>query len=604
MRTKKLLWKFLPPLLFIIFAAVISVMLNAAGTMRRFHLEEKSIDLERLAAVLEPQIKTALTREDQDLLAQEGKRVGEKFDARVTVIDADGWVLSDTHEAPAEMDNHIGRPEISEASEGRPGRAERYSSTLQTDMLYVAVPLYSNSQPTDPLSAQQITAYLRLAVPLASINEALKGLYFRLILGGLAAAVLTAIVGYMITLRVTKPLIRVKNGAERFAAGELEHKIGSADIAEMDALAETLNYMAGELNNRIRTVREQKNELNAILASMAEGVIAVDTDRRIITVNQAAVELLNVSARDVKGRLLDEIIRNSDLKAFIDQTLQHKTLQECEIEIRGSKGNERFLLAGGTALLDAENTCFGAVIVLDDQTKLRRLEKIRSDFVANVSHELRTPITSIKGFVETLLDDEGEVEDKKRFLSIIARQADRLTAIIHDLLILSSIEKDAESSRTPELRPVLMQSVLEDALETCAHKAEEKGIEIEVECEQGLKAHLNPELFEQAIINLVENAVKYSPENSTVQVKAECEGDDQIAVHVIDQGCGIKKEHLDRLFERFYRVDKARSRSLGGTGLGLSIARHITLAHQGSIEVKSEWGKGSVFTIHIPVNSI
>ncbi|HNT36848.1 MAG TPA: ATP-binding protein, partial [bacterium] len=270
---------------------------------------------------------------------------------------------------------------------------------------------------------------------------------------------------------------------------------------------------------------------------------------------------------------------------------------EGEIAISGD--TERTLLARGTLLQDASGRTVGAVVVFSDVTRLRRLENMRRDFVANVSHELRTPVTSIKGFVETLLDGAiNDRDDAQRFLGIIARHADRLNAIIEDLLTLSRIEQEVRRAEI-EREVCRLRPILASVIEVCSLRAAEKSIRTELSCEDTLECKMNAPLVEQAVINLVDNAIKYSPSEATVQIAAQ-QTNDACTISVEDSGCGIPQEHLPRLFERFYRVDKARSRNLGGTGLGLAIVKHIVQAHQGTVSVVSEMGKGSRFTIHIP----
>jgi two-component system phosphate regulon sensor histidine kinase PhoR len=330
---------------------------------------------------------------------------------------------------------------------------------------------------------------------------------------------------------------------------------------------------------------------------MDEGVLAVDGDGTILNLNETCAELLGTAepAR-LKGRLVHEVIRKSDLLAFVDAVLASHSPREGEIRIHGRE--DRWLHAHGTLLRDADRQTIGALVVFHDVTRLRRLEIVRRDFVANVSHELRTPITSIKGFVETLLDDGGDRENSERFLRIVLRQVNRLNAIIEDLLILSRIEKGTEDA-TIELGQGCVAEVVHAAVEMCQQRAAEKAIAISIDCAETLVARMNPHLLEQAIVNLVDNAIKYSEQGSAVRIRAR--GDEAgVAIAVEDEGCGIEPKHLARLFERFYRVDQARSRQLGGTGLGLAIVRHIALAHQGSVSVASTVGAGSTFTLRLP----
>jgi two-component system, OmpR family, phosphate regulon sensor histidine kinase PhoR len=299
----------------------------------------------------------------------------------------------------------------------------------------------------------------------------------------------------------------------------------------------------------------------------------------------------------MEGRKVKEVVRNTEFNRFVQRTLQGEGPTEAEIVFLGEP--DRFLQAHGATLREAGGMRVAALVVLNDITRLKVLETVRRDFVANVSHELRTPITSIKGFLETLRD--GAVEDpetRRRFLDIAVKNADRLNMIIDDLLSLARVERDAEMGDI-RLETTPLSGVFAAAARVCAENAAGKGIELLFNCEEGATAKINPQLIEQALVNLVDNAIKYGEPGSIVRVDADTTGD-EVVLTVTDQGCGISREHLNRIFERFYRVDKARSRTEGGTGLGLSIVKHIAHAHRGSVRVRSSPGEGSAFSIHLP----
>jgi len=334
---------------------------------------------------------------------------------------------------------------------------------------------------------------------------------------------------------------------------------------------------------------------------MVEGVVAVDRDERVLTINLAAGRLLAVATGGVEGRLIQEVVRNPELHQFIERTFGSTQPVEGDIVLLTDEAvgeGRRFLQVHGTLLRDAHGESIGAVVVLNDVTRLRRLENLRREFVANVSHELKTPITSIKGFVETLLDGAIEQpEDARRFLGIIARHADRLHSIVEDLLSLSRIEQGVERGEIPlESNPV--RPSVQAAIQACQMRADEKNITVRLNVAEDVRAWTNPPLLEQAVVNLVDNAIKYSEPDKQVLVEAAATGG-EVYLIVKDEGCGIEAEHLDRIFERFYRVDSGRSRSLGGTGLGLAIVKHIAQAHGGRVSVESTPGQGSTFTIHL-----
>jgi len=327
-----------------------------------------------------------------------------------------------------------------------------------------------------------------------------------------------------------------------------------------------------------------------------EGVLAVDSQQRLITLNRAAAQLLGVDYLASQDLTIQEVVRDSQLQSFITRTIFARGPIEAEVALRQG---QQIIQAHGTFLKDAQGADIGFLIVLHDVTHLRRLEMSRRDFVANVSHELKTPITSIKGFVETLLAGAlQEPENARNFLGIVSRQTDRLNEIIDDLLSLSRIEQDAEQGRV-FLTTGRLKGVLDSAIQICEAKAAAKEITVRLNCPDQLRARINAPLLEQALVNLIDNAVKYSPAGSAVQVEA-LRDDAEVVVRVRDQGVGIEKSQLDRIFERFYRVDAGRSRKIGGTGLGLAIVKHIAQAHHGRVTVESTPGAGSLFSLHLP----
>jgi two-component system phosphate regulon sensor histidine kinase PhoR len=418
-----------------------------------------------------------------------------------------------------------------------------------------------------------------------------------IIFGGCVLICLAAALGLFTSRRISQPLQDMRRGAERFAAGDFYYRLTIPDTVELASLAITLNRMAAQLAEQIAVITQQRNEQEAILESMHEGVLALDTQERVITVNRAAEALLGVVATQAKGHIIQEVVRNVTLQRLVAAAMHSTESAMADIVLRGSE--ERFLQATATALRDAQGHDIGVLVVLNDVTQLRHLENIRRDFVSNVSHELKTPITSIKGFVETLRDGAFDNrEHAERFLGIIARHAERLHAIIEDLLALSRLEQGDESYDIPRSETTLTD-VVQAAILDCAAKAEAQRVIVVPTCAAELRAIVNAPLLEQAIVNLLENAITYSNPDSCVWVSAR-QHDDMLVIDVRDQGVGIPHDHLDRIFERFYRVDKARSRERGGTGLGLAIVKHIAQVHGGQVSVTSTVGQGSTFTMHIP----
>lgn len=366
--------------------------------------------------------------------------------------------------------------------------------------------------------------------------------------------------------------------------------------------------MSTQHDQLMRSVIARSNKLEATLSSMVEGVLAVDTEQRIIGVNEAAGRLLNLRPDRAAGRHIDDAITSEPLRRLARQTLETDQPIQVDVELvlhnmlsDAGEPVRRLFLAQGAVLRDVEGQRIGTLIVLHDVTRLRRLEVVRRDFVTNASHEIKTPVAAIKAAAETIIDCDGEAEPTRQFLGVIARQADRLQNIVEDLLALARIEQDQEQSRIVR-EPRRIGAVLAAAVETCQVRAAERGSRVIVDCPDDLEAAVNQNLLEQAVINLLDNAIKYSPPGSEVHVKAYRRGD-EVAIAVRDQGPGIAAEHLPRVFERFYRTDKARSRDIGGTGLGLAIVKHIALAHAGRVSVHSNLGHGSTFTIHLPAGA-
>ena len=417
------------------------------------------------------------------------------------------------------------------------------------------------------------------------------------LIGAPAVALLALAFSWVVGRSIARSMQRVKAAAERFAEGDFSERLWMSDNRELSETADAFNAMAERIEASFSSLVRRNSEQEAVLTSMVEGVLAVDTDQRIISANAAAAKLLGAGPTEIEGRGLQEVIRNADLRRFVTSALACERPIETNLILRNTR--DRVLQANGTALRDTYGRGIGAVIVLNDVSRLRQLENLRRDFAANVSHELRTPITSIKGFAETLLDGAlANREDAERFLHIIARQADRLNTIIEDLLSLSRIEKEAESGEMA-LVAGRIADILQAAVQDCSARAAESNIEVVLDCAADLSAKMKADLLEHAVINLLDNAIQYSEPGSQVRVTGYSEGD-QAVIAVKDQGCGIAEEHHLRLFERFYRVDKARSRKMGGTGLGLAIVKHIVLAHRGQVAVESALAKGSTFYIRLP----
>jgi two-component system, OmpR family, phosphate regulon sensor histidine kinase PhoR len=590
MKKKRLIWHIYPSFVLLSALAMIAVAISASRIARNFHYEQTEKELTNATYLIVEQLKAGSVMDtglEIDMLCQS---LAQKTGYRVTVILPSGVVAGDSEKNPATMDNHGGREEVQGAQTKGIGRSIRYSDTLKEDMLYVAMPLAIDGESKGTV---------RTALSLAKIDEALVQMWWKIFLAGLVIALIAMVSAALIARRISRPLERIRLSGESFGQGGQYEKLPSSGISEVDVLTNTLNIMADQLDARIQTIKRQHDEQSALLSCMVESVLAVDGENKIIRMNQSAEELFQVDAASSLGKNIMEVIRNSDLLELVNRSLASSDPQEKEIFLSDT---DRILLGTGSALHEPNGERIGAVIVLNDMARMRRLENLRRDFVGNVSHELKTPVTSIKGFVETLLDGAmEEPEEARRFLNIIAQQSNRLNSIIEDLLSLSRIEEYGEK-RKMSLEKETLKPVLVDALELCQAAAEKKGITIELLCAEDLDVEINSLFLEQAIVNLVNNAVKYSGPGSKIHVTVTQE-EESFCISVRDNGPGIEPKHLSRIFERFYVVDKARSRKLGGTGLGLAIVKHVAQAHGGQVTVESEVGKGSIFTITIPISA-
>lgn len=408
---------------------------------------------------------------------------------------------------------------------------------------------------------------------------------------------LFAIIGisWYITQRLQIPLDLMKSGVEQISSGHYV-RLPSSQWEELDILAKAMNSMSHELESKIRHLNEQRQEKEAILSGLDEGVLALDLRGRILDANRGAIEMFRLGEKEMwhKNRI-ELLIRNSRLQSLVSKLVSGGERASEEIELMTDRGSLDIEVRGAP-LLGADGQNWGLVLVFADLTRIRHLEKVRRDFVSNVSHELRTPVTSIQGFAETLASGEvNDPEQQKHFLGIIDRQTKRLSQIIDDLLELSRLE---QQMRTGEIEKDLisLQDLLEHSGESVRHLAEDKQISLQIKCPEGLEVWANSHLLEQAVINLITNAIRYSENHKHIQVQVKSDLH-RVHIQVIDQGYGIPSKHLDRIFERFYRVDKARSRSQGGTGLGLAIVRNIAVAHGGEVKVESELGVGSTFSL-------
>jgi two-component system phosphate regulon sensor histidine kinase PhoR len=587
-RRRRLIWQIYLPYLLIVFLSLVAVIWYASESLARFYLDQTGNDLEARANLVKKSIVGLLDPLDAAAIDRICKETGQVSATRITVILPDGQVVGDSRETPRYMDNHSDREEIVGALAGSVAKSVRFSDTLHQKMMYVAIPL---------LEEQRVKAVLRAAVSLDSLDRTLHSVQLQIAFGGLIVAFLAAFVSLAVSRRISQPIEEIKQGAVRFFEGDLSHRLPVSDTEEMAGLAEVMNRMASQLENRMKTVLQQRNELEAVLSSMLEGVIALDRNERIISMNSAAGMMFECDPEQVAGRNLQEVIRNLALQRFAARALE--TTASVEDDFVLYREEERILNIHSSPLYDAVNRQIGILLVINDVTRLRHLENVRRDFVANVSHEIKTPLTAIKGFVETLQQGTGQSrQEQDRFLGIIIKHVNRLNAILEDLLVLSRMEQENGHTgiRLVEGR---IKDVIQTAVQICQPKATAKNITIDLDVPDSISVSLDTTLLEQALVNLIDNAIKYSETGGRILIGASGEPK-ELKIKIADRGTGIPQKHLPRLFERFYRVDKARSRKLGGTGLGLAIVKHIVQAHGGHISVDSTLGRGSTFVIHLP----
>lgn len=530
----------------------------------------------------------------EDITSDEGiaylKKSSESGGVRVTLIENDGVVVFDSDRNWTEMDNHKNRPEVKLAFEGKIGISKRYSSSVQMDMYYVAL-LYENAGED---------FVLRVSLPLSKIAEANRRTFIDIGIVSIIGILLSVGVGGQVSLRITKPIKDLTAITKRVASGHYDERIYIKSGDEMGELAHNFNVMSDEVNKKIMEIKERNVKTNAILSSMINGIIAVDNNKRIMFVNSSAEQMFNFKESEIVGKHILKVLRNNKLDDQIHNMITNNIMMRIELEVDEPEKRIFNLYSNPIVTSEIGNEKIGVVIIIQDVTEMKKLENMRKDFVANVSHELKTPLTSIKGFVETLLDgaaEQGEV--RKKFLGIIDVEVGRLSSLIEDLLVLSEIEKNETVANHEEIN--LFYST-RNIMEMLSEVAKSRHISLLFNCDEALPTlYGNEGWFKQMVVNLVDNAIKYTNEDGEIRVNIS-HVEDEIRLSVKDNGVGISEEHLERLFERFYRVDKARSRSIGGTGLGLAIVKHVVISFGGSIDVLSEYGKGTEFVVRLPLN--
>ncbi|SKC48966.1 two-component system histidine kinase PnpS [Maledivibacter halophilus] len=521
-------------------------------------------------------------------------KVSDQINARVTFIDRYGKVIGDSEvekEDLKEIENHLYREEVQKALSGEIGKSERFSSTVEVDYLYVAVPMKKGGI---------IYGVTRLAYPLNEINKINIGLMRNILIAVIIGVVIAIPLGYRYLKHITEPIKEITNIAGKIANGDFDSKVRVKSTDEIKILADTFNFMSSTINANISELHDKNTKLQSIIGSMKEGLIAVDKYKKVILINSQAKKFFNINLEDVLGHNILNLLDDSNLKYQLEEILEKTTSSKVEVKLKDPKPRTIKIYKNIIKLNEDPNRIIGTLILIVDVTEVRKLEKMRTDFVANVSHELKTPLTSIMGFIETLKGgaiDNDKVRD--RFLNIIEIETERLTRLIEDLLTLSDIESNGISFK--QKVEISVKDVIVEISDMAKELAKQKNIKYSYEMKENLPyIYGSRDWFKQLLLNLVENAIKYTPGGGEVKVLVY-ERENNIFINVKDTGIGIPKKDIPRLFERFYRVDKARSRKVGGTGLGLAIVKHIVIAFGGKIKVKSEEGRGSEFIVRLPL---
>ncbi len=581
------------------FALILLYTVIVGGLVTRWierdAVEEIRHSLEVRALLLEAIASRHLDKPLDPAFEKRIRALGEASATRLTLIRADGVVIADSAENPSKMDNHANRPEVLAAGLHKAGTATRFSHTLNMKMMYFAVPVYTN---------ERLIGYVRTSMPLAVIDKRLGR--FRNIVGVAVsmAAIASLLIGLFVAKHFIRPIAAMTTVADEIARGNYQERLPATRKDEIGTLARAFNRMANVSSKRMDTIEKDRNKLSAILAGIVEGVIAVDPDERILHMNDAAANLLGVLPQESIDKPISEVTRIGDLCEVLTDTLRENKSMRRNLRLVMPSA-EKVVKMYTSILYDGRGTLAGAVVVLHDISRLQQLETVRRDFVANASHELKTPITAIRGIVETLIDDEQMPPAKmRRFLGKIRDQSLRLSALVGDLLSLSRLESQGTEARRAhfDLRLDLRNVVL-DSSRPLMPVSQERGITLETRLPQvRIDVAGDEEALCQAVTNLVDNSLKYTPSGGHIWVRLRAEGTNAV-IEVEDTGIGIEPHDCERIFERFYRVDKARSRELGGTGLGLSIVKHIARTHGGEVSVESTPGSGSTFRISIPLAS-
>ncbi len=531
--------------------------------------------MENLCLALKPSLLPYLDEDKPNELDSQVKELGKLLGIRITIIDEKGIVLADSEKNPEEMENHGRRPEIRTALSGKTGESIRYSRTVKQEMLYVGIPVSMEGK---------VTHVTRASLYLKDINAFISRLRNSFLEIVVIFSFISLVLAYFLSRHFSRPVRSLIEASQKISSGDFKTRVNILSKDEFQELGRNFNTMVDQLNELFLVLSRQKEDLKNIISSMKEGFLVLDKENRIILANKNFSEI--VQKENVEEKFYWEVLRDPEFDNFIQFIRNERVNYSKEIHFQ-----EKIYLCSAIFNQNRQEI----IITFHDLTEQKKLEKIKKDFVVNVSHELRTPLTAIKGFVETL---EENISDKPEYyLNIIKKHTDRLIHIVEDLLLLTELE---EKGISQESEKVNLYKLVRNVFKIFEHEINKKNLEIELQAEE--KEIIVPGDYfrlEQMFINLIDNAIKYS-EKGRILVSLKKEKD-KVEIRISDSGPGIAREHLTRIFERFYVIDKSRSRKAGGTGLGLAIVKHIVLLHQGEISVESEPGKGTTFIINLPL---
>jgi two-component system phosphate regulon sensor histidine kinase PhoR len=553
-----------------------AVAVLAPGRMKSHYIQEQAVHLEHLAAAIERPVTNFLNGHGAGTLEDYITDIGKKTSTRITVIKSDGTVLADSEKEPRDMENHLYRPEIFAALRGEKQMSIRFSSTLKRDMMYMSFPLRSGDQTVGALRLSLFVTDMDLLF--GRLRADLLKIIGLVMLLALAAA-------FLFARSISRPLREFIDASARVAGGDLDAKVSLRHQGEFKKYALSFNAMTENLKTMFRQVRLKTEELNSVLASITDGLCVMDNDGRIVLCNEGFRRIVDIA--QAEGKYYWEVVRSSKLAEVVKKA-----------EDSGGPASEEIGLGGRIYSSSISPLPSGgrSVVMLRDITEFRSLEKIKRDFVVNVSHELKTPLAAIKGFVETM--EPAADPESRSYLEIIKRNTDRLIAIVDDLLVLSRLEDKAMAIHRED---VDVRGLVDNILKIFEKRALDKGLTLSVEGGAGMPTiKADTYEIEHLLINLVDNAIKYT-DRGRITIRLGAQGN-IFRIEVADTGIGIDADHIPHIFERFYVVDKSRSKKQGGTGLGLSIVKHIVLAHQGEISVKSRPGEGTTFMVSLPLS--